>query len=181
MNNFPLLLGTVCSLLAMVTDSISASRKTASGVLLVQNISQLFYGIGSILLKGYSGAVQNAVSIIRNFVAIRKIDSKVLEWFLVALGVVLGLAFNNLGAVGYLPVIANLQYTLAVFRFRDNERALKLSFQVTVAMFALFNLFIYNFVGFATNTTVLITSLIVIFKQQKPGKSPKRKKAAKAG
>ena len=133
MNVVAVILGNICSLLAMVTDSISASRKTASGVLLVQNISQLFYGIGSILLKGYSGAVQNAVSIIRNFVAIRKIDSKVLEWFLVALGVVLGLAFNNLGAVGYLPVIANLQYTLAVFRFRDNERALKLSFQVTVA------------------------------------------------
>ena len=171
MNVVAVILGNICSLLAMVTDSISASRKTASGVLLVQNISQLFYGIGSILLKGYSGAVQNAVSIIRNFVAIRKIDSKVLEWFLVALGVVLGLAFNNLGAVGYLPVIANLQYTLAVFRFRDNERALKLSFQVTVAMFALFNLFILNLVGFFTNLTVFVTSQLMILKQKKADKA----------
>ena len=79
MNTISVILGNGCSLLAMVTDSISSTRKTAKGVLLVQSLSQLIYCIGTILLKGYSGAVQNAVSILRNLVAIRKIESKVLE------------------------------------------------------------------------------------------------------
>ena len=80
MNAISVILGNACSLLAMITDSISSTRKTAKGVLMVQNLSQLVYGIGAVLLKGYSGAVQNAVSILRNFAAIRKIESKVLEW-----------------------------------------------------------------------------------------------------
>ena len=126
MNEINLIIGNVCSLLAMVTDSISSTRKTAKGVLLVQSLSQLIYFIGTVVLKGYSGAVQNAVSILRNFVAIRDIRSKYVEWALVGLGVVLGLAFNNLGFMGLLPVIANFQYTIAVFRFQDNQRALKI-------------------------------------------------------
>lgn len=160
------ILGNICSVLAMLTDSVSSTRKTTKGVLLMQSLSQLIYCIGTILLKGYSGAMQNAVSILRNFVAIRKIDSKVVEWILAILGVVLGIAFNNLGLIGYLPVVANLQYTLAVFRFKDNERALKISFAVCIGLFAIFNGAILNFVGVASNLVVLVTTLVVIFRKK---------------
>ena len=167
MNEIHLIIGNVCSLLAMVTDSISSTRKTAKGVLLVQSLSQLIYFIGTVVLKGYSGAVQNAVSILRNFVAIRDIRSKYVEWALVGLGVVLGLAFNNLGFMGLLPVIANLQYTIAVFRFQDNQRALKISFAIAVGMFAVFNIAIFNVVGVVSNSVVFVTTLAVLLKSGK--------------
>ena len=166
MNTISVILGNGCSLLAMVTDSISSTQKTAKGVLLMQSLSQLIYCIGTILLKGYSGAVQNVVSILRNFVAIRKISSPLIEWILVALGVALGLLFNNLGLIGYLPVVANLQYTLAVFKFKDNERALKISFALCIGLFAIFNCAIFNFVGAASNLVVLGTTLVMLFKQR---------------
>ena len=167
MNTINILIGNVCSLLAMVTDAVSSTRKTTKGVLLVQSLSQLIYLTGTIVLKGYSGAVQNAVSILRNFVAIRKIESKVLEWSLVILGVILGIAFNNLGLFGYLPVVANLQYTLAIFRFKDNDYALKISFLISITLFALFNLAIFNFVGLCTNLAVAATTAVSLFKQRK--------------
>ena len=167
MNEINLIIGNVCSLLAMVTDSISSTRKTAKGVLLVQSLSQLIYFIGTVVLKGYSGAVQNAVSILRNFVAIRDIRSKYVEWALVGLGVVLGLAFNNLGFMGLLPVIANFQYTIAVFRFQDNQRALKISFAIAVGMFAVFNIAIFNVVGVVSNSVVFVTTLAVLLKRDK--------------
>ena len=164
MNSISILTGNVCSLLAMITDSVSSTQKTAKRILLVQCLSQMFYCVGTIVLKGYSGAVQNIVSILRNLVAIRKIESKVLEWSLVTLGVVLGLWFNNLGFMGLLPVVANLQYTIAIFRFRDNETALKISFLISIGMFALFNLVIYNAVGFLANSVVCITTAVSLFK-----------------
>ena len=167
MNTISIIIGNVCSLLAMLTDSISSTRKTTKGVLMVQNLSQVIYCTGTIVLKGYSGAVQNAVSILRNFVAIKKVNNKAVEWFLAALGVVLGLCFNNLGVLGLLPVVANLQYTLCVFRFKDNERALKISFLICIAMFAVFNLVIYNVVGTISNLVVLITTLIAVLKTKK--------------
>ena len=167
MGTISVIVGNVCSLLAMITDTISSTRKTAKGVLWVQCLSQFIYGVGTLVLKGYSGVVQNVMSILRNLAAIRNISSKVLEWAFVILGVVLGIAFNNLGLMGFLPVIANLQYTLAVFKFKDNEWALKLSFAISIFLFAIFNLAIFNYVGFASNLFVMITTLVVLFKKKR--------------
>lgn len=166
MNSFGIIVGNICSLLAMLTDTFSTTRKTVKEILLVQCLSQFIYCVGTVLLKGYSGAVQNVVSIFRNLVAIKKIENKFVEWMLVFLGVVLGIWFNNLGFVGYLPVIANLQYTLAVFHFKDNERALKISFMICMALFVIFNLAIINLVGAISNLVVLITTGIMLIKQK---------------
>ena len=66
-----LIIGNLCSLLAMVTDSVSSSRKTAKGVLFVQCISQAIYGAGAITLKGYSVAA-NLVVIVSTIVFLIK-------------------------------------------------------------------------------------------------------------
>ncbi|MBR4081085.1 MAG: YgjV family protein [Clostridia bacterium] len=158
--------GNLCSLLAMITDAIGSTRKTARGVLTMQTISQIFFIAGSIALKGYSAAVQNVMSVIRNLTAIRGLRLPWLEWALIAGGVVLGIAFNNLGVVGLLPVIANLEYSLGVFRFKDNERALKASFLINVILFTVFNGFIYNFVGVCANTVVAATTAISLWQSR---------------
>lgn len=166
MNVLEIVVGNLCSLLAMVTDSISAAQKTAKRVLWVQTLSQLIYFIGTVILKGYSGAAQNAVSIVRNLVAIKGIGSKVTEWVLLLMGVGLGLGFNNLGLVGLLPVVANFQYTLCIFRFQDHERALKTSFMISVGLFAVFNVAIYNWVGATSNAVVCITTAIALLRSR---------------
>ena len=167
MNVLEIVVGNLCSLLAMVTDSISSAQKTAKRVLWVQTLSQLIYFIGTVILKGYSGAAQNAVSIVRNLVASKGIGNKVTEWILVLMGVGLGLGFNNLGLVGLLPVVANFQYTLCIFRFQDNERALKTSFMISVGLFAAFNVAIYNWVGATSNAAVCITTAIALLRSKK--------------
>lgn len=49
-----IIIGNICSLGAMVTDSISSTRQKHSEILAVQILSQFFYSAGSIILKGYS-------------------------------------------------------------------------------------------------------------------------------
>ena len=162
-----LISGNLCGLLAMGTDALSASRKTARGILLVQCLSQIIYGTGSILLKGYSAAVQNGISILRNLQAAYKIKSRTIEWLLIALGVALGIYFNNLGLLGWLPVVGNLEYSLAVFRFKDDERSLKIAFAVNIVMFAVFNAAIKNFVGATANIVVLVMTILFLIRDRK--------------
>ena len=76
--------------------------------------------------------VQHAVSVVRNLAAIRGVQSKVVEWSLVGIAFVLGVVFNNLGVIGWLPVIANLEYSVAVFRFKENGTALKKALLLTL-------------------------------------------------
>ena len=162
-----LIAGNLCSILAMVSDTVSSSQKTAKGVLLVQSLSQIFYGMSAIFLKGYSAAVQNAVSLLRNIVAIRRISNRILEVLLVVAGVGLGLWFNNLGIIGLLPVVANLEYSLAVFRFGDNERALKIAFVINAVMYLVFNFAIWNFVGVVANGVVIVMTVLFLIKDRK--------------
>lgn len=159
--------GNVFTLLAMVCNAISSTRKTPQGVLCVQNLSQGVYVVSAIVLKGYSAAVQNVVSILRNLAAIKKVESKVVQWALVAMGVVFGLWFNNRGWVGLLPVVGNLVYTLAIFRYRDNERKIKIFFMISVLAFGVFNIAIQNYVGVVSDMVVVITTAANLIRNAK--------------
>ena len=154
-----IIIGNICFLLAMLADSFSSSRKTVKGVLIFQTIGQAIYCAGSVFLKGYSASVQNGVSVLRNCAAMAKLEKRWIEYTLIVMGVVLGVAFNNRGIAGLLPVIGNLEYSIAVFRFKDDERALKIAFLISVLMFAAFNVVIMNVVGLIVNA-VVVASLV---------------------
>jgi hypothetical protein len=164
MNYLGILIGNLCTLLAMGINAFSSTRKTTKGMLRAQNLSQVVYFSGAIALGGYSAATQNVVSFLRNMAAIRNIRGKWLEWSFAALGLMLGVVFNNHGIIGLLPVLGNLQYTLCIFRFSDRERLLKISFLISTFSFVLLNAVLWNIVGVIADLTVCITTAIVLFK-----------------
>ncbi len=166
-----IIVGNICSLCAMITDSISGTRKEHRQILAIQILSMVFYGAGSIILKGYSSAVQNIVGILRNLAAIKNIKSRLIEWTLIALGVVLGIAFNNRGLLGWLPVVANLEYSISVFRYKENARGLKIAFLINMLMYAVFSALIMNFVGAASCTVIAVTTAISLIKGRKEDSS----------
>ena len=148
----------------MISDSISGTRKKHSEIMTVQIVSQFFYGASSIVLKGYSSTVQNVVAVLRNLAAMKNVKSKVLEWGLILAGVVLGVVFNNRGLLGWLPIVANLEYSIAVFKWKENEKALKLAFIVNMVMYAVFSLVIMNYVGTLSCTVIAVTTAISLLK-----------------
>jgi len=168
-----IIIGNVSSIGAMVCDSISGTRKTKKSMLLVQCGSQFFYCASAIILKGYSAAVQNVVAVVRNLVAIRDKTSRLLEYILIILPVVLGLVFNNRGLIGLLPIIANLQYSIAVFAFRDSPRKLKLAFIINSALFIVFNFAILNFVAGVSAIVISVTTTVSLVKEIRAEKAAK--------
>ena len=164
MTQTSIIIGNLFSLCAMISDSISGTRKKHSEIMAVQIVSQFFYGASSIVLKGYSSTVQNVVAVLRNLAAMKNVKSKVLEWGLILAGVVLGVVFNNRGLLGWLPIVANLEYSIAVFKWKENEKALKLAFIVNMVMYAVFSLVIMNYVGTLSCTVIAVTTAISLLK-----------------
>ena len=161
------IIGNAFSLCAMISDSISGTRKKHRDIMAVQIVSQFFYGASSIALKGYSSTAQNAVAVFRNLAAMKNIKSKFLEWFLILAGVVLGILFNNRGLLGWLPIVANLEYSVAVFKLKNNEKALKLAFIVNMVMYAVFSAVILNYVGVVSCTVIAVTTAISLIRGTK--------------
>ena len=136
-------------------------------MLKVQNFSQLFYGISSVILKGYSGAVQNLISLIRNILKIKENKKEYIQWILLGIAIVLGVAVNKLGIIGYFPIIANVQYTIVVLKVKNNEKALKISFLISCILFTIFNVVILNIIGIIANLIIIISILIFLFNKNK--------------
>ena len=167
------IIGNLFSLCAMVSDSVSGTRKKHSEIMAVQIVSQFFYAASSIALKGYSSTAQNVVAVFRNLAAMKNVKSKVLEWALILAGVALGIAFNNRGLLGWLPIIANLEYSISVFRLKDNERALKLAFIINMVMYAVFSVVIKNYVGAVSCTVIAVTTALSLLRMNKGADSSK--------
>lgn len=166
-----IILGNVFSLLAMGTDTLSASRRTGKGVLLTQIASQIFYGASAFALKGYSAVVQNAVSVLRNLCALYPRCPRWIYWVLVVFGVGFGIVFNNLGLIGWIPIVANLMYALAVFFAKGDTVILKTAFLILTLMFTVFNAAILNFVGAAGNVVIVVTTGVFLMKEWKKRKA----------
>lgn len=164
MTQTAIILGNLFSLCAMISDSVSGTRKKHSEIMAVQIVSQFFYAASSIALKGYSSTAQNVVAVFRNLAAMKNIKSRALEWALILAGVVLGVLFNNRGLLGWLPILANLEYSVSVFKLKDNEKALKLAFIVNMVMYAVFSAAIRNYVGVLSCTVIAITTAVSLFK-----------------
>ena len=167
MNQTAIVIGNLFSLCAMISDSISGTRKKHREIMAVQTVSQVFYGASSIALKGYSSTAQNAVAIFRNLAAMRNVKNGILEWTLILAGVVLGVIFNNRGLLGWLPIIANLEYSILVFKLKNNESALKLAFIINMVMYAVFSAVILNYVGVLSCVIIAITTAISLIKAGK--------------
>ena len=170
-----IIVGNALSLCAMVSDAISGTRKKRNQILAVQTVSQFFYGASSIALKGFSSTAQNVVAVFRNIAAIKNVKSKAAEWILIFAGVALGAVFNNRGLLGWLPIVANLEYSVAVFKLKNNEKTLKAAFIVNSIMYAVFNAMIKNFVGVLSCAIVAVTtavSLIASVKKREQTEEP---------
>lgn len=170
------ILSNISSLLATLTDMFSSSRKKARDLLLVQCIGQLFYGISTLLVKGYSAAVQNAICIARNITAASKVKSKLLEWMFFILATGLGLLMAYLGKdttaiwVGILPILANLEYTLAIFRFKDRIVPIKIAFAIHAGLYAVYDLMLQIYTGAICNFILIIITVVFVINNQRNNK-----------
>ena len=61
--------------------------------------------------------------------------------------------------------IGKTEYSIAVFRFKDKERSLKIAFMINMLMYSVFSVVIQNYVGAAANLFVAATTLISLIRE----------------
>ena len=98
------------------------------------------------------------------------------RWWLLAAACLAGV----LGLLGWLPIAANLAYSVAVFRFKENEKGLKTVFIITSAAYAVFSFAIQNYVGVAANTVVAVTTAVSLIREAR-GKHMEETETAPVG
>ena len=139
------IIATVLSTLAMVMFIVSAAIKNKKKVILNQSAAQVFLIFSEAVSGAWSSIIQDVVSLIRNiFVYFKKNTNKV-NITLIVVGLVIGIYANIFSDnfftpwkgislspwYGYLPVIANLEYSIVILKKDIDIKWIKFSFGVS--------------------------------------------------
>lgn len=112
MLDIQLILGNIVALIASILMVISGSLKDRKKIIYVQTLQIIAFTISDLILGGYTGAIINVISLIRNNLSYVDKLTTMPKIILITLSIVLSICFNNLGLVGMLPVISMVSFTL---------------------------------------------------------------------
>lgn len=139
--------------------------KDKKKVLILQCVQFLIMGLGNLVLGGLTGLLTNLVSMCRNLWSFKFKYTWPIKIVFILVQAVLALYVNNLGLIGWLPVIAASAFTW--FLDIKSDHGLKILIITTQIPWLIYDLFILNFSAATFDILSMVTntySLIMILK-----------------
>ena len=155
------LLAQVFSAIGALCVAISSFAKSKHKMLVWQITDYIFTAIANLLLGGYTGAL-----IIRNRLMIKKKMTKTILTILIVIQIIVGTYLNQLGLIGYLPIISSVSYSLAIAITR-NLQWLRWVIIENMLLWLIYDLTIKAYPAAITDVTITLTTLIAIIKNRK--------------
>ena len=149
-----LIIGNILALLAVICMGVSVVKRSKKDLIYWQSLDTIFFIASTVVLSSYSAVVTNTVSLIRNILAYKGCLTKRLTWVFCFLSVVIGLFLNNRGVIGWLPVIATLQYTVCLY-ITKNEQQMRYALIFNLVFWLVHDSYIQSYPS-AINALVLI-------------------------
>lgn len=133
-----LIVGNLIALIASILMVYSGILKEKKKILFVQTIQIGLSVLSNIVLGGITGAIINGISMIRNIICYKDKLGLKEKIIITVLSVVLSIIVNNLGVIGFLPVISTIVY-IWLMNIKDVKK-----FKLLI-IFTMFMWFIYDF------------------------------------
>ena len=134
-----IIIGNIIALIASILMVYSGMLKQKKKILYFQTVQIGMSVISNIVLGGITGAIINALSLIRNILCYKDKLGLKEKIVITILATILTLKFNNLGYIGLLPLISTVTYIWLM-----NIKSVK-NFKLLI-VFTMFMWFIYDIV-----------------------------------
>lgn len=157
-----LIIGNLIALVASIIMVYSGFLKNKKEIIYTQTIQIILYIISKLILGGITGAIINFINCIRNILCYKdKLDIKS-KIILIVVASILSIKFNNLGIIGFLPVISTATYT--IFMNTKSVIKLKLLIMFTMVLWLIYDLYIKSYTSAIFNLLNFMANLISIIK-----------------
>lgn len=160
-----IIIGNIIALVASLLMVYSGVIKIKKKILFVQIIQISLLTISNIILGGFVGAIVNAFNCLRNILYYNNKLSLLWKIIISVVSIVLSIKFNNLGLIGYLPLIAGLSY-LWLMNIRD---VVKFKFLIifTMVLWFIYDLTIKSYSSSIFDLMTAFTNLYSIYRLRK--------------
>jgi hypothetical protein len=105
-----LIIGNIIALIASLLMVYSGTLKQKKKILYFQTLQIGSFVISDLVLGGLSGAIINALSLVRNILCYKDKLGLKEKLIITILSIILTLRFNNLGLIGLFPLISTVTY-----------------------------------------------------------------------
>lgn len=160
-----LIIGNIIALIASLLMVYSGMLKEKKKILYFQTLQIGLFVISNLVLGGISGAIINAISLIRNILCYKdrlKTKEKIV---ITVLATILILKFNNLGFLGFLPLISTVTY-IWLMNIKDVKK-FKMLIVFTMLMWLIYDLVIKSYTSAVFDAVNIIINLVTIFQIKK--------------
>lgn len=149
---------------AMIQIGTGAVKKK-SKILILQIVQLLMQGVAMLLLGGITGAVNNVLSCVRNFICYKEKLNLPWKIFFIAASVVMTILLNNQGLLGMIPAAVCIVYIL----FMDVKDPLKFKMLVmlTFIPWLIYHFILGSYTGAASDAATIIANIVTIIKMKK--------------
>ena len=155
------LIANIIDFLASILMVASGSIKKKAKILAVQIIQLLMQSVSMLLLGGITGAVNNVLSCLRNYICYKEKMNAVWKAVLIVASIALTLLLNDQGLLGLIPVVVCTVYIL-LMDIKD-PIAFKLLVTLTFVPWVFYHFFIGAYVAAIFDTLSVITNAITLF------------------
>ncbi len=138
-----LILGNVFSFAAAVFTSVSCISKSRRTVFFYQTLECLTLAIAQVVFWQLSSSIMLLVGAMRNSIVSRGRYTKGIMLAFVAITLVLGIAFNTGGALGYIPILTTVIYTFTCF-YAKSFVALRISILINLSLWLFYSVLIFD-------------------------------------
>lgn len=156
-----IIVGNIIALIASILMVLAGLQKKKKKILFMQIIQIALSVISNLVLGGYTGAIINALSCVRDILCYKDKMGTKEKIIIIILAVGLSLVFNNLGWIGLLPVIATVAYII----FMNTKDVVKFKMLIifSMIMWLVYDLYIKSYTSSTFDFASIIANLFAIW------------------
>ena len=157
-----IILGNIVALIASILMVYSGLLKQKRKIIYFQTVQIGLSVLSNIILGGITGAIINALSLVRNILCYKDklgIKEKIV---ITVLAVTLSLLFNNLAFIGILPLISTVVY-IWLMNIKDVTK-FKILVIFTMVLWCIYDLYIKSYSSAAFDFFNIVANVVAIFR-----------------
>lgn len=162
-----IIIGNVIAFIASILMVYTGYIKEKKKIIYIQTVQIGLSVLSNLFLGGYTGAIINVLSCVRNILCYKDKLGLKEKIILIILSIGISIAFNNLGWIGLLPVISTVLYILLM----DIKDVCKFKYLtiVTMVMWLVYDFYIKGYVAGVFDCLCIITNAIALIQLRRKG------------
>ena len=165
-----IIIANVIDLIAAVIQVGSGAIKQKAKILIVQIIQLLLQGVSMLLLGGVTGAINNVLSCLRNYLCYKEKLNTVWKVILIAVSIVMTILLNEQGLLGILPAAVCTVYILLM----DLKDPVHFKILVTLSFvpWMIYHFILGSYTGALFDAAAIVTNSItlgIMIREKKKG------------